>query len=176
MIGGVYLGKSQRDAITVDIDPSRGYVQLQALYDKAKAAASINGEVRRGLILNAVYEAVNSAFRTRNENAVQSLLAKYGVGPDQKIALDVFIAEGTGVCRHVSLACTALLEMFKKEGHIRGTASVDRNGLEIGAHAWCRYTSSSGEVFILDPMHGYIGSLNESRENAYWDYFRPEDR
>jgi len=176
VIGGVSLGVGRREAITVDIDSSRGYTKLRELYGQARLAASTGGAVERNRVLPAVYETVNSAFKNRSTEAVNALLAKYKVGPDQKIALDVFIAEGVGVCRHVSLACAALLEMFKQEGHIRGEISVDRNGTDEGAHAWCRYTSYSGEVVILDVMQGYFGTLNESTEKAYWDYFRPKDR
>jgi len=176
VIGGVSLGAGGREAITVDIDPRRGYTKLRELYGQAKLAASVGGVVQRNRVLPAVYETVNLAFKTKSEKAVNALLAKYEVGPDQKIALDVFIAEGVGVCRHAALACAAILEMFKQDGHIRGEISVDRNGTDAGAHAWCRYASHSGEVVILDVMQGYFGTLKESIQKAYWDYFRPEDR
>lgn len=176
VIGGVYLGANNREAISVDIDPGKGYTKLRELYRQAKLAASIGDIVQRNRVLPATYEAVNSAFKKKSERAVNALLEKYGVGPDQKIALDVFIAEGVGVCRHVSLTCATLLEMFRQDGHIRGEISVDRNGTDAGAHAWCRYTSYSGEVVILDVMQGYFGTLKESTQKAYWDYFRPNDR
>jgi len=171
VLGGVYLGAFPREAIVVD---SEKYPALNKLYEEAKRKAMDSaGRVNKGKILKSVFEIVKEKMEF-NEKKVDKITKRLG-GNDRKIALDVFIDEGVGVCRHHALACAALLELFKRNGYIQGTPSVDRNSTELGGHAWCRYTNSAREVFILDPTLSFLGSLEEAESEGIWQYKRPED-
>jgi len=174
--GGVYLGASEREAIVVD---SQKYLGLRKLYQTAKAKASIDENVRKNLVLEAVFQTVKEAMPKQDEKAVEELVKKYGAQNDCKINLDVFLDEGTGVCRHDALACAATLELFKKEGIITGKPSVDRNSDsfdgKVQGHAWCRHLNSIGQVFILDVAQNFIGRLEKAPDKNRWAYERPED-
>ncbi|MFH1065535.1 MAG: hypothetical protein V1734_03455 [Nanoarchaeota archaeon] len=168
---GVYLGAGEREAIVVD---SEKYPAIRKLYEKAKEKALIgiaSENVVKGLILNAVYSTVKESMNYDNE-AVDRLVDICNSGTDGKIALDIFIKNKVGVCRHMALACGALLELFKKDGFVSGNVSIDRN-TDGSGHAWCRYTNSGGEVYILDVAQSYIGRM-EKAEN--WDYRRPDEQ
>jgi len=171
--GGVCLGEGEREAIVVD---SQKYPKLRQLYEKAKQKASVDNKVQRDRVLKAVYDIVLDAMPNKDYNKTVQLLDKYKIWNDGKITLDIFINEDAGVCRHKALACGALIELFKKDGYVRGKPSIDRNSSVIGGHAWCRYTSFNGDVQILDVMQEYFGSLEDSIKNAKWDYRRPEEK
>ncbi len=169
--GGVYLGAGEREAIVVD---SEKYTEIKRLYEIAKEKAlvgKVDISVAKYLILNAVFGTVKEAM-AYNEAAADGLAAICNSGSDGKITLDLFIKNKIGVCRHMALACGALLELFKKDGYIRGNASIDRNTGK-GGHAWCRYTNSGGEVYILDVAQGYIGRIEKAKN---WDYRRPDEQ
>jgi hypothetical protein len=166
--GGVSLGGQTREAIVVD---SQKYPKIQALYGDAKIRASEGNHVQRDLVLQAVYDTVSKALPTQSPSAVEALIEEWGVGKDGKVALDAFIAAGVGVCRHSALTAGVLLELFKREGHIRGIASVDRNSTSQGAHEWARYTAHNGTVTILDITQKYLGGVF----GAAWPYWRDTD-
>ena len=170
--GGVYLGQNQREAIVVDFkkDP-----KLRGLYEIIKDKSSEMGVVKRGKILRTVFDTVKESMPRQDYEAVKEIIRKYGVQEDGKVSLGVFLEEGAGVCRHDALACSALLERFKEEGTIKGVASLDRNSTHLGGHAWCRYTNSINEVFILDVAQNFLGRLEESLNEDRWAYQRPED-
>ncbi|MDI6737904.1 MAG: hypothetical protein QME12_05325 [Nanoarchaeota archaeon] len=168
--GGVYIGAGEREAIVVDSDK---YPAIRKLYEKAKEKALVDKvdiSVAKVLILNAVYDTVKEAMKY-DEKAVDALVNLCHSGKDGKIALDMFISRNIGVCRHMALTCGALLELFKKEGYLRGDISIDRN-TDGSGHAWCRYTNSGGEVYILDVARDYIGRIEKA---ANWDYRRPDE-
>ena len=166
--GGVYLGKGEREAIVVD---SGKDIQILELYEKIKKMARVDVPGFKGRILNAVYDTVIKSM-VPNEPEIEGLLKMLNVGQDGKITLGSFLALKIGDCRHMALACGISLELFKKEGYIKGSASIDRNTVYHRGHVWCRYTNSSGKVFILDAAQKYIGKLNYARN---WDYKRPTD-
>ena len=174
--GGVWVVPGVQEAIVVD--PQKYPEEYDRLYESAKQKASPLGVVERGRVLRAVFETVKEAM-PYSQRGVDNVLE--GLGPDKKIELSSFIANRTGVCRHQALACCALLERFKSEGHIRGNVSADRNMNfsprgDAGGHAWARYTNSAGEVFILDVAQKFVGSLQESIGLGAWNYLRPEEQ
>jgi len=169
--GGVYLGEGQREAIVVDSRDPR----LRELYQLAKDRATINGIFIKDKLLRTVYDAVAEKMPKQNNDAVRKLVLREGLENGSKVSLGVFLKEGVGVCRHDALACAVLLELFKKEGVIQGKASADRNSMVFGGHAWCRYTNSAEEKWILDVRQGYIGRLEEAILENKWAYQRPED-
>lgn len=171
VIGGIYIGRSMnRESIKVDDGPA-----LNSLYEQAKSKATINGNVRPGLVLQSVYYSVYNSMPHGNLDNIKSKLLSSGIGANGCASLDFFIENGMGICRHLALTCAALLEKFKADGHIRGNASVDRcsDVSRKASHGWCRYTADSGNVHILDVGMGYLGS--PVSEDAPWHYSRPEE-
>ncbi|MCK5149848.1 hypothetical protein KAJ87_02890 [Candidatus Pacearchaeota archaeon] len=170
--GGVYLGQGSREAIVVDFRRSK---KLKELYEIAKIKATENGKIKKQNILQAVYNSVEEAMPKQSEVFVKNLINKYGLGQDKKIALDVFLDNKIGVCRHDALTCTLLLELFKKEKFIKGESNINRNSAKFGGHAWCRYKNSDCEIFILDVAKKYIGRLENAPKKVRWCYERPDD-
>ena len=150
------VGASGREAIVVDWrhtnEPGITHT-LQTLYDTAIERATGGGRFRRNLALKAVFDTVTEHFTDRTPEGVEQLNDRLRAGLDQKIHLQCYIAARAGVCRHVALTCAAILERMVDNGLLFGTVGNDRNTAPgQGGHAWCRYTSSSGTVGILDVM------------------------
>ncbi|MFH1229742.1 MAG: hypothetical protein V1678_04950 [Candidatus Aenigmatarchaeota archaeon] len=177
VIGGVYLGEVPREAIVVDFDRSP---VLMNLYKTAKDRATEGGIIRKDKVLNSVFATVKEALPNQNIEGVKSIVKRYNIENDGKISLEIFIDEKTGVCRHSALSCAGTLEMFKKEGYIKGKPSVDRNyaslpsGLE-GGHAWCRYENTIGDKIAIDVTHDFMGTLEDAQKQNKWPYHRPDD-
>ncbi|MBU2638844.1 MAG: hypothetical protein KJ955_07765 [Nanoarchaeota archaeon] len=169
---GVYLGAGEREAIVVDSDK---YPAIRKLYEKAKEKALVGlaeKDIVKCMVLRAVYETVKETMTACDEKAVDAIVRLARCGKDGKIALDLFIENQVGVCRHMALACGALLELFRKDGFVSGNISIDRN-TDKGGHAWCRYTNSGGEVYILDVAQNYVGRMEKA---VNWDYRRPDEQ
>jgi len=176
--GGVYLGAGNREEIVVDgkgkpeqydIVYSRLMQNVRIRQDDQARLGERNG-FKDG-ILSDVYDTVQQVLAYDDE-FVDATASQYA---GQKVDLNYYIESGKGVCRHQALLAGYLLERLKDEGQISGQASVDRNSVRgRGAHAWTRYTSSTGDVFIIDPTQDYVGRLDEVPENS-WFYRRPED-
>ncbi|HII15031.1 MAG TPA: hypothetical protein HA362_01850 [Nanoarchaeota archaeon] len=166
--GGVYLGAEQSEAVVVD---SAAEPAILALYEQAKRKALthlVEKEAVKRLVLKAVHDTVKEAITVQDEEAVRMLATHLHCENDGKVSLGVFINTHTGIDRHMALACGVLLELFKRDGFISGSPSIDRNaGL-----TWCRYTNSQGEVFILDAARGYVGNM---RRATGLDYRRPDE-
>lgn len=173
--GGVYLGGGEREAIVVDEKYKRLNEIYQELVLRLKEKEK-HGEDLKENILSEVFKIVKEKL-PYDEEVVLGLEKKLNLGTDKKIALDYYIEEGGGVCRHQVLLGAYLLEKLKKEGYVRGTASVDRNAIKgKGGHAWIRYTNSKGRIFIIDPAQNYLGGLEDIRSSDRWFYERPEDK
>jgi hypothetical protein len=99
----------------------------------------------------------------------------------QKIELSMYIQKGVGVCRTQAALSAYLVERLIKSGKLDGRVSIDRNmsqtiNGERGGHAWARYTSASGQVYIIDPAQRFAGTLADAQNNPRsWDYRRTED-
>ncbi len=167
--GGVCLGQGVREAIVVD---STKYPMINAVYRKLETM--IKG---KDTILSSVYTLVDKTLKYDEKFALK-IDKKY---PDKKVSLDLFIINRKGVCRHMALLCGVLLEKLQNSGIIRGKPSIDRNHIPmVGGHAWCRYTNSVGDVFILDVAQHFLGRLDKHEKNVkidsykIWEYYRPE--
>jgi hypothetical protein len=193
--GGVYLGENEREAIVVDSEKYPALKKLYAIAERKMLSSKLDAVAlrdflvgfleakKRGLsvgefvkelkVLRAVYETVAEAMPNQSEEAVEELMQKIGVGPDEKVRLDDFIDAGVGVCRHDALACAGLLEMFKRNGLIKGKISVDRNSYFRFGHAWSRYETPYSVVKILDVALGYYGDMKDAPKE--WPYERPEE-
>lgn len=178
--GGVCVGSYGREAIVVDwrneARRNRG-ASLATLYDTAVQRATVEGRFRKSLALQAVYNTVDEHFIDRSNAGVARVNRGVRAGPDTKVHIDCYIEARAGVCRHMALTCAAILERMVEQGLLAGKVSNDRNSLSgQGAHAWCRYTSSTGGIVILDVMQKFFGSIEKAQKLASWDYTRPEER
>ncbi len=172
--GGVYLGSGKREAIVVD-DTYNESTLLETYRDFIKR---INFEDKKykDNILEKVFNYVRTVL-PYNESEVKNIITP--LQKDQKVALDVFIDNKAGVCRHQALLVAYILEKMKSERHLNGTASIDRNTIPSqGGHAWVRYVNGAGKILIIDPAQNFIGSLEDSlreRNSGGWDYERASD-
>ena len=182
--GGVYEGRYGGEAIVVDSDKyHEGYdAALATILNKVTLP---DGRIDKGEVLMAVFNTVSETMRY-DQAAVDEIFQTVAKGQDgKKVALERYVLDGVGVCRHQALFAAQLLEGLKDMGYISGTTSIDRNlirtaGDKADGHAWVRYTNSAGEVYILDVAQGRAGSLDDfmkERElkGKIWDYARPED-
>lgn len=183
--GGVYEGSYGGEAIVVD---SEKYLAVNQAAEVIIARVSNpDGSIDKSRVLEEVFNHVRRTMRY-DASRVNEIFSKELGGVDgTKIALDFYVEQGVGVCRHQALYAGAILEKLGDRGVIRGQASVDRNMIKrdkedkYDGHAWVRYTNYSGEVFILDVAQGRLASLDrlmkERRElgERVWDYGRPED-
>lgn len=170
--GGVYLGGGEREAIVVDSE----YGAIPELYEDTKDTAEELAQENNSTINTyaplAAYRTVRDTLEFDKEE-VNDLVERNNVEDDGKIALDMFLNNGVGVCRHAALATGTVLEHFQEDGYINGDISVDRNQDSRGGHAWVRYEDQNG-VRILDPTQDVFSPL-ELTEDSFWDYARPED-
>lgn len=169
--GGVSIGQYEREAIVVDSQKSNS---LLSLYEKAKKRAMFKGQVDKALILLSVFKVVSEKLKY-DSSKVEKIVKKAGVKKDKKINLENFVKAEAGICTHQALLCGVLLELFIKDKYLRGKVSVDRNSVYRNGHAWCRYTTSGGKVFIMDVANDFMGSLEKGLEKGIWCYNRAED-
>ena len=191
--GGVYpVGGRRGEALVIDdkkypVEFNRGYTKITerlktSLIDKLPVwgiARAARGERLAGghelQTLSTVFEEVSRLLRY--DKAATDALARDG----QKIALNSYINRGVGVCRTQAALSAYFVERLIRDGRLNGRVSIDRNSREDvdgngSGHAWARFTSESGEVFIIDPAQRFVGTLKESRNNGKsWDYRRTED-
>ncbi|MEM5777390.1 MAG: hypothetical protein QXJ06_02990 [Candidatus Aenigmatarchaeota archaeon] len=66
-------------------------------------------------------------YRPRKIRKVNEIIERYNVKNNRKIALDVFIENRAGVCRHMALLVGALLELGVEKGTLKGTPRIVRN-------------------------------------------------
>ena len=166
ILGGVCMGEGEREAIVVDPNGPK----LLELYSKAKKLAydPEKGRIRRSYVLSAVFDVVSNAFKY-DEKKVDSLTSLHT--NDKEISLDKFIESGVGICRHQALTAGALLELFKRDGVLRGEVRIHRNTIPtVGGHTWVNYTSHDGTPVILDVAQNYHGSPTGGK----WTYLPPK--
>ncbi len=163
--------------------------KLQALKQKAekggfrkmigrKAPAAETTE--RDAVLEAIYETVNEAM-TYDLDFVnkESEDLKHKSVSHRKAALNNYLQDGKGVCRHMALAVSWLGGDAVERGLIGGrfTTEVNQSNLGNGAHEWSRYVSPEGEIYIIDVAQHYQGKLIDTLDKKrngkeHWGYFR----
>lgn len=149
--------------------------------------AKYKGKYDEEDVLKAIYDTVSGAMQYSLAYADWRSEWINQQSPDhRKINLDVYLAAGKGVCRHMALAAAWLGGEAAARGLLSGrlTAPVKENTAYNAAHEWARYTAKDGRVYILDmgsddPNDHYFGTLEAStvRKNAQnWNYFEPGER
>lgn len=183
--GGVYIVPKVQEAIVVSETVKRGddgpaerikaYDDIFSAFAKELSSTTMDSTGKPSAlgITSAAYNTVRAAMKYDLAYAKKHE-QQYA---DRKVNLAEFIAEGKGVCRHQALAAGYLIERAVKQGIIDGDVSVDRNSIPgKGGHAWARYTSSKGEVYIIDVAQEFVGSLNKADEEINtWNYRRPNE-
>lgn len=97
----------------------------------------------------------------------------------KKIALNYYLDEGKGVCRHMALAAAWMGGELMRAGLLKGkmTAEGNQRLVDNAAHAWARYTAEDGTVYIIDPAQQYLGRLEDSlKRHESWEYFHQDER
>jgi len=170
--GGVYLGANERnDAIVVD---DQDYPDLNKVFARFLQRYIEGNDHYKNNLLQEILEFTQEIipYNQNSENTMSQQLKE----ADKKVSLTNYFYRG-GACRHQALLAGYLLERLKREGFVKGRASIDRNTIQgKGGHAWIRYVNSSGEVYIIDPAQDYVGTLEEANVDADWSYGRPEKR
>lgn len=180
VLNGFYTGEYGGEAIVVNYDAIPEF--YEKLADSAlDRALKSDGTVDKSLVLNSVYELVTEQM-PYSLDGVKEVNKKLGVTDFRKVSLSAYASKNTGVCRHQALLVATILEILKNRGVLNGAISVDRNlqwtdeGEQEG-HAWARYTSKAGQVFILDVAHQFIGTLEQSQQiESGWNYLRDEEK
>lgn len=178
--GGVYLGSGEREAIVVDDQKypqelNQAYQELRRKMEQEKGGGKGIFEHVNDVAKEALGGSENLAeIGKKVDQLVESLTKKYG--PDTKVALNDFIKEKAGLCRHRSLLAGYLIERLVNEGVLRGNVSIDRNYLpNEGGHAWVRWEAArTHQVFIIDPSMNYVGRIENAPKD--WNYQRPKVR
>jgi hypothetical protein len=178
--GGVYLGSGQREAIVVDDQKypqelDQVYQRLRRKMKQGKGSGKNIFDYVNEVSKEALGGSQNQAdVEKKVDQLVESITKKYG--PDTKVALNNFIRESAGLCRHRSLLAGYLIERLVKEGVLRGKVSIDRNYLpDRGGHAWVRWEGEGrNQVIIIDPSLNYVGRIENAPKT--WDYKRPKTR
>lgn len=166
ILGGVYLGGGEREAIVVD----EKYGEILKVYDNL--VAKIPNLKDTNNVLKQCFDTVTEVMPS-NELVVENIGKR--LAPDQKIALDSYIINKGGVCRHQALLAGYLIEKLINEEHMGGKVSIDRNEIQgKGAHAWIRYEDRDGEAYIIDPAQNFNGREEDSKDR-YWNYERPNN-
>lgn len=89
-----------------------------------------------------------------NETALQQLIASFE-GNEPEISLEVFLREKTGICRHIALTATYLLDQLSKKNILNGTAFLIREDTPFGRHAWTLFLSKTSS-WHLDVCWGIL--------------------
>lgn len=171
--GGVDIRSASFDAEAITLDTATHRDEYDLLYKdflKEYETACFGSADTEKRAIMAAYRTVSSRMKYSEQS----------VGYDAKgreIDLIRYIRAGVGVCRHMSLASTWLLQEAYDKGLVDGWASSDANySPGSSGHQWTRYTSPNGRVTIVDNAQNYIGSLERAILLRRWDYARPPER
>ncbi len=170
--GGVYMGRKPREAIVVDATSKvvrrlHYKLRLQLLIFTAQHLWTRRGSIDRGQIqreqLKFIMRFVQRTLVFDN-HAVTALIEFYGAKHDVKLSLNAFIEARVGVCRHQVCLYGVLVELLQEDGLLGGKVSVQRARFARFSHAWVRFTSQWGQVYIIDPAQDRFANLSEMGE------------
>lgn len=128
-----YPGESPREIIMIDPENS-------PILNKAcdKILSEIAPEMSEKEILATTLKYLKNHlyhFEDCNEQALSTLLSSYE-DTSPEIPLEAFLREKKGVCRHIALTTTYLLDQFIKKDLLQGKVFLIRDNLAQGRHAW----------------------------------------
>lgn len=147
-----YPGSRPREIIVVDPDAS-------PLLDRAYENLPIGEGFSEEQIVEAVFYYVREELfdlNLCNPWDVRRLI--WSLHPDEtepEMALDVFLENKTGLCRHLALTSTYLIDRLIKEGRLQGEVYLIRENCPMGRHAWTLFISNAG-AWHLDSLWGVL--------------------
>lgn len=149
--GGIYIGVVPQEAIVVDDK----HGELDRLYNEMVVRLS-EVSLERTLEENEILPEIAALVVRRlkfDEKLFDSICAREGILPDDKVALDMFLFEGVGVARHQVLCVAYLIERLKARNLLHGFASIDGISTHLmGRDERLTYTSPRGYLFVFDPL------------------------
>ncbi len=142
-----YPGQSVREVITVD--PANSPL-LQT------ACSELKSHLECELLLRTMQFVSESLFEkdSCSEENIKHLLEVYAVSQESpEVSLEVFLKHKAGVCRHVALTTTYLINELIKEGQLKGQVLLIRDETPLGRHAWTLFLTEDA-AWHLDPYWG----------------------
>lgn len=168
--GGVYVGAGPREAIVVDHKSNAVAKVVDGLVDDMKSDHEHGATKTTRVILHEVKKAVRDSMQF-DERLVNDIVKRHE--SDIPVGLSTFIDRKTGVCRHMGLLATLMLERLDEENILPGASSIHRNTTPEGAHAWAEYqATSSSPIIVVDPAQNFVGTHKEAKEQGRWPYYR----
>ena len=160
------------DAIEVD---DKSDQELNAAYQfllNRWKAINTKERKRRGVLLGEVNQLTKDLLPNSDHDQILTEFSDK-LSHGEPVALGKYIGKKMGMCRHRALLAGYLLERLKRDEYIHPWGlSIDKNQVPgKGGHAWVRYVNSAGEVFVIDPMFGFAGSLDDLNRPD-WPYER----
>lgn len=183
---GIDIRSWRVDGESIVVDSKKypeAFDKLQSSYEKT--LNEITGGKKRRITeeakLKAVFETVNKAmdYDLDYVNRLEADVAKQPKADMRKVALNAYLEEGKGVCRHMALAVAWLGGELARTGELSGTMTTGANvrSKDNSGHEWARYTSADGSVYIIDPAQKHFGKLEDYIDDKkVWEYFRPGER
>lgn len=173
---GVMLGVPAKEAIILEEHTElldQTFTDLVAQIRKEKRPL---GLALQESILQLVHDLVREKMPRSSAEALREVRDTGRIAPDEEISLSFFIRHEVGLAEHQALLAGYLLERLKRdmEHYLDGAISIDRNWLPGEMHTWVRYTYSAEDVYIIDPLKGFCGRL-DNFSSLRWPYDRPED-
>lgn len=147
ILGSVYLGATPQEAIVVD----EKYEMLRALFATLKNKIFKTQGIFERELISEICKTVHAILEW-NPQKLESLLAMYSIGEDQKVTLDFFINERVGLARHRALLALYLIEKFHRYGYLKQRAILSPMFEDsLGHDEKVEYTLSTGEIVFYDP-------------------------
>lgn len=142
-----YVGLQPREVITLDPHHSplleKGYLELVANLSPTFSEKEILMQVA-DYVAQTLFD-----LQKCSEAAVAVLIDQlYPSVKEPEISLEVFLAAHTGVCRHLALTTTYLIDRLIQDGYLEGKAFLIRDFVRCGRHAWTLFLSEEGAWHI----------------------------
>ncbi len=187
--GGVYIGRTPREAIVVDMARPglldavyRNWLaelkQRAPMWPWQHMTTGRKRAVQRYLSrhMATLCRALVNRVLPFDRHVVAQVAEEHTLGPDDKVRLDVYLRRRGGVCRHQVCLLGAVLERLIDEGWAEGQVSIDRKYVPRQySHAWVRWTDAEGQVWILDAAQDVWGPLESFEPERRWFYAREEE-
>lgn len=184
VLGGVYMGHRPREALLVLATApalcqmyhwllGRYFSERRSLGTRVKSFLRLLPRNHTGLADHTVLERVHDFVQLVmpfDESANSKVARDLGVRPDDEVLIDEYLKARKGVCRHQVCLFAALIEMMQQDGYIDGRVMVQRKSFAIYSHAWARFTTNQGRVYIIDVAQKRSGWLAElsPHERAFY--------